>query len=38
MNKQQLAVKNYLMKVYRVDSRINSKMGTDCNRNELWAR
>lgn len=26
MNKQQIAAKNYLMRAYRIDNRINSKL------------
>lgn len=35
MNKQQIAVKNYLMKAYRIDARINSKLEQIASLSEL---
>ena len=38
MNKQQIAVKNYLMRAYRIDNRINSKIEQIAALNDLATR
>lgn len=38
MNKQQLAAKNYLMRAFRIDNRINSKLDQIASLNDLATR
>ena len=38
MNKQQIAAKNYLMRAYRIDNRINSKLDQIVALNDLATR
>lgn len=38
MNKQQIAAKNYLMRAYRIDNRINSKFDQIASLNDLATR
>lgn len=38
MNKQQIAAKNYLMRAYRIDNRINSKLDQIASLNDLATR
>ena len=38
MNKQQIAAKNYLMRAYRIDNRINSKLDQIAALNDLATR
>lgn len=38
MNKQQIAAKNYLMRAYRIDNRINSKLDQIAALNDMATR